>query len=342
MEIIEESIGIQFTSLDHVDHDANKLTKISIDNESKALGEYIERLVVDIKQRNSKRSFKFSSETTEVRLAIHQMINGNFEIASKINSQRLLNVEISTQETMNKLGVTLQKGSLFQTVINVDDEIKMIIIGKADHNEFLDADDMEIHNGLPWKKKIFKSFMAMTDYEGNVLKVFVSDTSSAITKYWWSDFLELTEVRTDSHNTKKFLEIVDRKVFNPMKKEFPADHTILRNSLIGYFRSNDSFDLDDLHDSIFDNYVSTNDKLDLDKISKKIKEIPDKYNIDSSFDIDKKEINKRSVNSITLNEGIELILKGAPDLSNIKPFKDEEGNKFIQIKSDEGFNRFKE
>ncbi len=334
------AIGIQYTSLHHIDHDSGTISSIDINSKSEALGEYIERLLKDIKERNSKRSFVFGSDTTEVRNSISLMMDGEYENATDINAKRLLKVEQETQENMTKLKTSIQKGSLFQTIINVDEETKMIIIGKADHNDFLDASDFIIHKGLPWKKRIFKSFLAITDHDNNIKKVLVSDTTNALTKYWWSSFLELTEERTNSHNTKKFLEIIDKKVLDRIRDKFPADHTVLRNSVIGHFRSQSDFNLDNIFSQIFETYPPIDDKLPIEDIQKRIKEIPEKYSLDSQFQIDKKEINKRAVHKVILNEGMELHLNGAPDLDNITPYVDEEDNKYIIIKTEEGYKRF--
>jgi len=335
------TLGVQFTSLHNIDHNNGLIIPIDVDSRSAALEEYIKRLIEDIKEKSSKRHFEFKSETTEVRHAIDLFIKGNYVEASEINANRLLSVEQDTQKEMDKLSISIQKGSLFQTVINYDEDSKMIIIGKADQNDFLDASDFAVHNGLPWKKRIFKSFLAFTDYSGNIKKVLVSDTTNTLMKYWWSDFFELSEIRTDKHNTIKFLEILDRKVFNPIKKDYPADHTTLRNSVIGYFRNQNDFDLDTMFELIFQNYSPYEIKLPLDNIKRIIKEIPEKYKLDSQFTIDKTEISKRAVNRIFLNDGMELVLKDSLDFNGlITSFEDKEGEKYIAIKSEEGYKRF--
>lgn len=331
---------VKFTSLHHIDHDSGNIININIDKQSEDLIKYIERLLADIKESSSKRVFDFRSETTEVRAAINLMFNEKYEEAVKITTERLMFVEKQTQLSMDKLGISIQKGSLFQTHIYMDNGRQMIIIGKADHNAFLDASDFSVHNGLPWKRKIFKSFLLLADYEGNVERIMVSDTTNAITKYWWSDFLELEEVRTDTHNTKNFIELLDKKIFNPIKKKFPADHTTLRNSVLGHFRSHDNFDLDTLMDSLFDNYTPIDSNFPIRNIANKVREIPEKYELDSQFGIDKNEINKRAVNKVYLKEGIELVLRGAPDLDDITPYENEEGDKYIFIKTEEGFKHF--
>lgn len=332
--------GIKFTSLHHIDHDNNKVVSVNIDSQSPDLIEYIQKLLEDIQKKDTKRAFLYESETAEVRIAINLMLDEEYDKAAEINANRLLKIEKETQATMEHLDVNIQKGSLFQTVISFTDH-KMIIIGKADHNEFLDASDFSLHKGLPWKKKIFKSFLAIIDNKKNINKILVADTTNNLTKYWWSDFFELKEARTDQFNTKTFLDVLDKKVFNPIKHKHQADHTTLRNSVIGYFRANDEFNLDDLCNNIFEKYVPDDAELDINDIKKKIKGIPKKYGVDSWFKIDKKAIKKREVHKILLNEGMELVLKGGPDLNNITPYSDREGKKYIMIQTEEGYNRFK-
>lgn len=334
------SIGVQFTSLHHIDHELGTITAIDVDSKSPALQKYIELLLKDIEEKNSKRVFKFDSETTEVRVAIGLLLDGNFTNPPLVNAKRLLRVEQESQIEMNKLNVKIQKGSLFQSVINVDSEKRMIIIGKADHNDFLDASDFDLHKGLPWNKKIFKSFLVITDYSGNIIKVLVSDTTNTITKYWWSSFFELTELRTDKYNTKQFIDLIDKKLLGSIKKTHPSDHTTLRNSVIGHLRANNNFDIDIFYDMIFKNYEPISENFPIEDIRKKVKEIPEKYEIDGQFQIDNSEINIRATNKIMLNEGMELNLIGEVNLSKITAFTDKEGEKFIQIKTDEGYDRF--
>jgi len=338
---IEKLVDIEYIALHHIDHENEIINAVNIDKQSKALSIYIEKLIKDIEDKKSRRSFIFESDTTEVRTAISKMLSGEYEEATEINAKRLLKTELEAQVKISMLNTRIQKGSLFQVIVKLNETSKMIIIGKADHNDFLDESDFSIHKGLPWEKKIYKSFLAITDNVGDIKKVLVSDTGSAITKYWWSSFLELTEVRTDSVNTKKFLEMIDKKILDKIKIEYPADHTILRNSVIGYFRSESDFDLEVMYSRIFESYPPINEALDIENIRSKIKAIPENYNLDSKFKIDKKMIKKRSFLKVELNEGIELLLNGGPSLESISTMEDNEGNKYITIKSEEGYNRFK-
>lgn len=68
-----------------------------------------------------------------------------------------------------------------------------------------------------------------------VEEVIVYDTNSSMSKYWWGDFLELSEVYTNKHNTITAFDAIDKGVFTKMKKDFPQDYVYLRNSTVRYF-----------------------------------------------------------------------------------------------------------
>lgn len=332
---------IIFTSLYQVDHSLNQVKKIDINNQSNELQDYTTRLLNEITNSNNKRSFEFKSETTEVRTAIDKYLNEDYEEGAKINADRLLNVEVEAQEKIDHLNIKIQKGSLFQAVLQNDDET-YIIISKADHNQILDEIDFTLKTGLPWEKRIFKAFLVNME-NGLPKEIFVYDTTNRMARYWWDNYLELKEKYTDTHNTKTSLNILDRKIFNPIKKEYPADHTVLRNSAIGYFRNNEEFELTEFVQQTLENYTPIDPNFPKDKIVKKAKELPEKWKFDARFSIVKNEINKKQSNRIPLTEKIELVLKDYIDnLGNIiEAETDAEGVKYIKIKSDIGYEHFK-
>jgi len=338
---MKEKEGIVFTSLHYIDHVNNKISKKDISNQgTKALEEYIGKLIEDIRVRASKRTFKFERETTEVRTSLISFHNNDFEKASETNAERLLSSEITAQKAIDHLGVTIQKGSLFQAITNVGDGKKLVIIAKADHDTYLDEESYEVREGLPWTKKMFKSFFITINNDGSLSKVVVSDTNDKVAEYWWKSFLELEVVRTSSENTKKMLSHILRPI-NRIKDEFPADYEFLRNGVLGYFYSNSDFSFTNFMSTVFDNYKKIDQNLDYDtKIKKKIKSISKKTDVDTQFDIDRNEVKQRRTRKIGLNEGIELVLKEY-NKENISATVDKENNKCIQIKSELGYNTFK-
>ena len=101
---------------------------------------------------------------------------------------------------------------------------KIVIIVKAEQFEYLDSDDFILHNGLPWKKRVFKSFLAFIDESNKIRQVLVSDTTSRLSKYWWLSFFELEEVRDDVHNIKRFLDLIESKALNKLKRDYKKIH----------------------------------------------------------------------------------------------------------------------
>jgi len=334
-------MNILHTSLHQIDHTLDEIKEIDIASQTRDLLRYTNRLIEEITNSNSKRQFEFKSETTEVRIAINKFIDSEYENAALINSKRLLEVEKIAQEKIDHLGKKIQKGSLFQAVLRNGEET-LVIVSKADHNQFLDEIDFTLKNGLPWEKRIFKAFLVKL-IEETPREVFVYDTTNRMARYWWDSYLELREKYTDTHNTKTALDILDKKVFNKIKKDYPADHTILRNSTIGYFRNSEEFEMDEYIQNTFSNYSPINQDFPKEDTISKIKELPEKWNFDTRFGIKKEEIKKRQVNKIPLTDKIELVLKDhIDDLDSIiRSEKDPEGNKFIKIKTDIGFERFK-
>ena len=337
---MEKNEGIVFTSLHYIDHTNNKISKKDISNQgTKALEEYIKKLIEDIKTKASKRSFEFQRETTEVRKSLNDFYNKEYENASETNAKRLLSSENEAQKAISHLGVSIQKGSLFQAIINVGNEEQLVIIAKADHDTYLDESSYEVRAGLPWTKKLFKSFFIVIKKDGTLSKVTVSDTNDKVAEYWWKTFLELEVVRTSSQNTKKMLSYILRPI-NRIKEDFPADYEELRNSVLGYFQSNSDFSFESFVKTIFDNYKKIDKNFDYEKkIKSKINSISKKTDIDTQFDIDRNEVKQRRTRKLGLNTGIQLILTEY-NRKNINAITDDENNKCIQIKSDIGYNTF--
>lgn len=335
------TISIQHTSLHHIDHLKVKAEKIDISDQGKALTKYIRRLIKEISTSSNRRSFVFQRDSTEVRTTINGFIQKDYSTGTKSNADRLLVVEQEAQQAISQLKVKIPQGSLFQAII-VENNLTKIIISKADHSEYLDEKDFLVHKGLPWKKRVFKAVLITLKGDKSIDSVFVFDTNSTMAKYWWQTFLELKDKHTNTHNTVTSLKMLDLKVFNPIKTKHPADHMILRNSAVGYFRTKEEFELKDFIDTIFTNYQPIDQKLSKEKMIAKTSELPERWNFDTRFKIKKDKINQRIVNKVVLTESIDLVIKDyLPHLSNdIVAEKDNEGNKYIKIRTDAGYDRF--
>lgn len=329
--------------LHHIDVNNNSVSLIDIELNPQNLNNYIEELLQEIITNTNKRTYLFKEGNTEVKTSLSKILDNNSDVQKiiELNAKRLLEKEIKVQELMRSknMSVEIQKGSLLHLSFDINGT-KQIIICKVEHDEILDESNFEKIRGLNTKKKVFKAILVTFDEFGNISENFVFDKYNS--KYWWDDFLELQQQYTDSDNTKKTMDEVD-KVISTYKSNYGLDHTILRNSVIGYYRSNDNFNYFDFLSDVIENYKPINTEFPKDKLIAKLKDLPLKRGFDTQFSIDKTSIKKR-VNKIKLANNLFLNIEdNVENLENIiEPWMDEQGNKFLRIRTTEGYEYFKD
>lgn len=337
-------VNIIGTSLYQIDHENNLVKERDALAEGNQLSEYISILLKSVVKSNSKREFSFTSNLTQVRASLDQMISNSFGNATKGNAVRLLEKERQAQEKISHLRSDIQRGSLFQALVQ-DESEKNIIICKADHEEILDEVDLQIRSGLPMRKGLYKAMLVKFSNDNQIKNVFVYDTNPSMAKYWWQDYLELSEIYTPSYNTERSLDIILKKGIEPLKDKYGEDYQVLRNSLVGYFRNQEEFDINQYVESELTNYTPIDPNLPKNRLIEKIIEFPEKHNFDIRFPVDNGSIKKRKITQkIKLADSIDLILNDYVD--NIREIvsseTDQEGNKYLKIKTEEGYKWFTE
>lgn len=329
--------------LHHIDVNNNSVSPIDIKLNPQNLNNYIEELLQEIITNTNKRMYLFKEGNTEVKTSLSKILDNNSDVKkiTELNAERLLEKEVKAQELMRSknMPVEIQKGSLLHLSFDINGT-KQIIICKVEHDEILDEFNFEKIRGLNTKKKVFKAILVIFNKSGDILQNFVFDRNNS--KYWWDDFLELQQQYTDGDNTKKSIDEIDR-VICTYKSNYGLDHTILRNSIIGYYRSNDNFNYFDFLLNVIENYEPVNERFPKDRLIAKLKELPLKKGFDTQFSIDKTNIKKR-VNKIKLANNLFLNIEDNVDnLENIiEPWMDEQGNKFLRIRTTEGYEYFKD
>lgn len=343
MEILKSSIH-------KVDHITNDCQNIPSNSSSDDLNNYVVDLLETIGRSRNKRSFTFESDTTEVYSQIISIIdsvnNGNGQVESRFESiaKRLLRTEMDTQDSIAHL-VELQRGVFLQALIKDENQELKVVLAKADQSQYLDEENLENREGLPLKKKIYKAFLGNLSSNNEISDISVYDSQSIISKYWWKDFLELSEVFTDEQNTKTAFKALEIGVFNPMKKKHKADYFNLRNATVKYFQTDTDFSLEYYLDEVIGDYDPIDPELDLDNFKEKVRSLPSGRNkFDERFRIKPKEIKARQLKlTVKLTNEIDLnINKSIPDQYNvIQAFENEHGEKFVAIKSEPGYAYFK-
>ena len=332
-------IEIQKISLHHLDV-KNKLVKqVQIDFNKDTITKYVDNLINEILDNPNKRKFLFKDGETQVKSSIKQIVSDSENVDTVIlnNAKRLLEKEIAAAEKIQRLGVKIQRGSLLH-IHFTQNEKHRVLICKVEHDEILNEKSFEINRGLNTKINVFKSFLIYVKSETTHEEIYLNDKNSS--KYWWDYFLELDQVITNEQNTEnsvnKIIIPVDRYKKN---KDYSLDCAILRNNVIGYYRSNKNFNFSDLLDSVFDEYKPYNDKFPIDTIIKNIKKLSDDSSFDKQFLIVPNKINKKKVNKIKMAPGIFLNIEDfVKNLDTIfKPYSKNGENGLIII-SDEAYN----
>ncbi|WP_423737178.1 hypothetical protein [Chitinophaga caseinilytica] len=338
---------IVFNALFKIDIQDKEALSVPLPERTEDLKSYIIDLLDKIIANPDKKGFEFESETTEIRSLINKILVVEDHDIDKYNeycltiANRLHRKEIES-DRRNNLQVDLIKGIAVISLVKFDNNIRKLIISKSDYNEFLDVQSYNRRQGFPIKKKIYKAFVAEINEDNEIIKVAVYDTNSVFTVYWYRDFLELKQVHTDEYNTDKVFNIIETKILTPIKKVSKRDYIDLWNATVRYFRIKPEFSLDGFVGEIFTGHVPFDDRVDTKDLASKTRKQFEKGGFDSQFGIVAKIISKRFKKSISLTPQIDLNLKeGIQNLKGtIQRFKEGNGNKWIMIRTDEGFEYF--
>lgn len=326
--------------LHHVDIKNNTVTPINLDEDSTNLKGYVDSLAKEIAEQTNKRLYSFKDGNTEVKNSLKEILQNptNIETVILNNAKRLLEKETNSQQKVSHLDIEIQKGSLLHLSF-ISDDINKVIICKVEHDEILSEINFDIIRGLNTKKKVFKAILIFFDENFEITSNYVYDKNSS--RYWWHDFLELNQLNTDDANTEKSLHEID-KILTKHKKKYYADYIIVRNSVIGYYRTNDTLNFSDV-ENIFSNYSPLDSDFPKQEIITKVKALPSTKGFDTQFSISKNKINKKVQHKIKLGSNLFLSIDDyVENLKNlIEPYEDDEGNKFIKIYSSEGYETLK-
>lgn len=334
-------------SLHHINLENEELLEkeITVGN----LNEYIEDLINTLIGNETNRNFKFASETTEVCSGLKTLLEDKeniemFKVFSNLVANRLFRKEQDVQEEIRQL-TKLKKGSLIQSLIKYNNDT-LLIISKVEHETFLNADELVKQIGLPFDKKALKTCIIFVNEKNEIGEIIVADSNRKIASYWYKDFLELLEVNSDENNTQMAFKSIDFVLTKQVKKQSPADHTILRNSLIGYFKTQESFNFDHLVESVFGQYQPEYpDKFDMSTLKQKITNLPSDRKFDTSFNIVSNVINAKIKKVIKISDKIDLNLKDHIDQLKhvIKALEKDNGDKFLEIRieNEEAYEAFK-
>ncbi|KYP16167.1 nucleoid-associated protein [Flavihumibacter sp. CACIAM 22H1] len=330
---------VKFKKVYKLNHESTKVEEIKLSEDKNDFNDYLDELINDVVFDERSKQFNFPEEETRIMTIIRSTRDRREDEQLKKIANKLLKAESLAQQKIEHLDREIQRGILLIASV-ISSDTSYFVICKAEHFDFISEVDKRRAQGLPIKKKIFKSFVAHLGKGGKLNRAMVGDSKPRISSYWWKDFLELIEVYTSEYNTERIWDVLDRKVFSPMKDRFKADRTYLRNATVHFFRKKDEFILTDYLSEVIDSYKPEDNDLDIKVISEKIKQLPEKESFDNRFEIAKDKLKKKVRTSIKLSPELRLEILNSTDLRTLVKAEIIRGVKTILIRSDEGYDHF--
>ncbi|WP_193774390.1 nucleoid-associated protein [Vallitalea guaymasensis] len=345
---------IIYSSLYHIDIVNHIFEKKQINTND--VKDYIFNAVYEMIDNKNKRYYKIRTLHKEVIhsiLSIYTSPNWEedktyFDTASSIIANRLKETEEKTSDRYGHLN-DLQKGSLIQVIY--EDALGHLhyLLAKIEHNKFLDVEDLKFSTGLLVNNRTYKicdiSFIPEEGESYQVDEIIIADSNrKKISEYWYDGFLEMDELQTDNENTRKAFSAIDNYLNRNVKKQAPADYTIIRNGTIQYFRTQPQFNITEYNDYVFGSYTPESDELNLEVIKEKISDLPRKKSFDSSFSLVPTEVKAKFKREYPITAKIELKIK--EDIANIRDeikAIEEHDKKYLKIliTDNETYNLFK-
>ncbi len=341
MEIVIQTIRI-------IDYENNV---VYVRDTPETFSDYVRQLITYINGNTSIREYRTRSVNTEVISCILDIVKNQIDddcVTDKIDfiANRLLLKEREAQTFVAHMDTNVQKGSLIQALLHDEENDKYTyLLAKVEHTDFVDDSDFSFKSGFSKDmKKLWKSCTFEID-DLNAISFLAKVYSNTVAKYWYDNFLELDQVVSDEVNTDKAFRAIESTLNRNVKNIAPRDHTLLRNTMITYFRSNDFIDYNSMINNTFENYHPVElEQEKLDKVIEKLRELPEKHNFDMQFNTVSSAINARIRKVYDVCHGIQLKITDAIDDfdGTIKAYRDTDGNRYIRIKTDNDltFRRF--
>lgn len=334
-------MNVEYLKLIKIDHDNNCVIEENIDDKDN-VRDYVMSIIDQISSNTGEREYEFKDNELTMKTLLEKVIkNQNRDDQSIAIANRLLATENEAEQKYQQI-TEIQRGILLIVYCKMAENEYKIVICKADYTEFIEESTGQRKNGLPTKKKIFKSFCANVSKNAGeyiIGKKVTFDVNSSQAKYWYDGFLDLKACLDDAENTKRAFQYIKSKILEPLRKEHPHEHLRLWNITVGYMRSDGEFSIDYYADTILGQY-HPEDNLDMQALISKVKLLPEKWKFDNRFTKVPNEIKSKIRTEYDLTRDIKLsINEHIPDLDKtIVAHKDDEDNKFIMIRSEFGYN----
>lgn len=333
-------MNIEYLKLIKIDHDNNVVQEQPLSEEGN-VRDYVMDIIVQITENAGERRFAFKDDELTMKTWIGDIVSNNERDVRALSiADRLLQKEDAAQQRYHNI-TDIQKGILLIAYCKMADNEYKVVICKADYTEFIEETSGDKKNGLPTKKKIFKSFAANITFNSGAYRfgeMVTFDVNAKQSKYWYDEFLDLKALHDDGENTEKAFGYIKSKILEQVRKKNKSDYFVLWNTTVAYMRSEGEFSMDHYADNILAVYQPVGEGLNMNDLARKAKALPAQHDFDSRFQKVPSKIKAKLKNEIKLTDDIELVLKhNIPNLSRTIKAHEENGEKFIMVRSEEGY-----
>lgn len=119
-----------------------------------------------------------------------------------------------------------------------------------------------------------------------------------------------------------------------VKKHSEGDYFILKNSLLGELRKRELIDYPEMITNLLINYTPESDNININNLITSLLKLPETHNFDNQFTAVPDKFKKTSEEIFTINDNIELKIKGYIDRNKIKIQRGTDGRMYVSIETD--------
>ena len=300
-------------------------------------------------QNGSIKRYKIIDKNSEVLSCIQgiaqkSLINAQEDTDATLDlsnsiALKLLREEQAAQQMIEKMGISIQRGSLIQTMLRTNEGALFFIVAKVEHSAWYEGESLEKKFGFPGdKKSVWKSAIIPLETTGILsegdIKVYRNNSS----KYWTDKFLEVQEIKSDETNTREVFDAVQSVLRKNVRKQSERDYLILRNALIQKMKTPQQVNYGQMIDDLVGSYIPDVESLDINTIKEKLLELPETKTFDTQFNTIPAVIKERKrIEKYLPSAGIELILVGAiEDFEHVITSETiDGGRRYLKIRCDD-------
>ncbi|MFI5150404.1 MAG: nucleoid-associated protein [Bacteroidia bacterium] len=185
--------------------------------------------------------------------------------------------------------------------------------------------------------KLDKGCLILNLDKDNGYKICIIDNlnKSAEARYWKDDFMKVTPIRNEFHQTNEFLTIAKNFVTKKFSEEFEVtrtDQIDLLNRSVEYFKTNDSFDKKDFEKTVFQDSGIIKSFRNYDEAYREEHNIE----VDDTFDISLQAVKKQAKvfkSVLKLDKNFHIYIHGKREL--IEQGVEKDGRKYYKIYFDQ-------